>query len=88
VRVLLRAVASESAKPLNHNDQQNHGVFAVFKMMILLKKNSEFSDEEFSRYWLETHASLAKKMPGLRRYVVNVVKRPPGREPDYHGVLP
>jgi uncharacterized protein (TIGR02118 family) len=62
-------------------------VATVFKMMILLKKKSGFSDEEFSRYWLETHAPLAKRMPGLRRYVVNIVKRPPGREPDYHGVV-
>lgn len=59
----------------------------MFKIMTLLKKKPEFSDEEFARYWLETHASLAKKMPGLRRYVVNIVKRPPNREPDYNGVV-
>jgi len=62
-------------------------VVAVFKMMILLKKKPGLSDEGFARYWLETHASLAKKMPGLRRYIVNVVRRPPGREPEYHGVV-
>ena len=59
----------------------------VFKMMILLKKKTEISDDEFARHWLETHAPLAKKMPGLRRYVVNIVKRPPNREPDYSGVV-
>ena len=59
----------------------------MFKMMILLKKKLGLSDEEFARYWLETHAPLAKKMPGVRRYVVNVVRRPPGREPEYHGVV-
>ena len=58
----------------------------VFKMMILLKKKPEFSDEEFVKYFLETHAPMAKKMPGLRRYVLNVVRRPPSREADYHGV--
>lgn len=26
-------------------------------------------------------------MPGLRKYVVNVVKRPPNREPDYNGLV-
>ena len=26
-------------------------------------------------------------MPGLRKYVVNVVKRPPNREPEYNGVV-
>jgi uncharacterized protein (TIGR02118 family) len=45
------------------------------------------SDEEFAKYWLETHAPLAGKMPGLRRYVVNVVQRPPNREPEFHGVV-
>jgi len=56
-------------------------------MLILLKKRPEFADDEFGRYLLEKHAPLAKKMPGLRKYVVNVVKRPPNREPDYNGVV-
>jgi uncharacterized protein (TIGR02118 family) len=59
----------------------------MFKMMILLKKKPTLTDEEFAKYWLETHAPLASKMPGLRKYVVNVVRRPPNREPDYHGVV-
>jgi uncharacterized protein (TIGR02118 family) len=62
-------------------------VVVVFKMIILLRKNTKFSDEEFASYWLETHTPLAKKMPGLRKYVVNVVKRPLNREPDFHGVV-
>ena len=56
-------------------------------MMVLLRKRAELSDEEFARYWLERHAPVAEKMPGLRRYVVNVVRRPQGREPDFHGVV-
>jgi len=59
----------------------------VFKMVTLLKKKPEFSNEEFARYWLGNHAPLAKKMPGLRKYVVNVVRPSPGREPLYHGVV-
>jgi len=62
-------------------------VAALFKMLILLKKKPVSTDEQFAKYWLETHAPLAKKMPGLRKYVVNIVKRPPNREPDYHGVV-
>jgi uncharacterized protein (TIGR02118 family) len=53
----------------------------------LLRKKESMSDEEFSNYWLGRHAPLARKMPGLRKYVVNVVKRPPNREPEYHGVV-
>jgi uncharacterized protein (TIGR02118 family) len=56
-------------------------------MMILLRKKSTLTDEQFAKYWLEMHVPLAKKMPGLRRYVVNVVRRPPNREPDYNGVV-
>ena len=59
----------------------------MFKMMILLKKKPTLGSEEFAKYWLETHSPLAKKLPGLRRYVVNVVRRPPNREPDYDGVV-
>lgn len=59
----------------------------MFKLIILLKKKNELSDQDSAKYWLETHAPLAKKMPGLRKYVVNVVKRPPNREPDYNGVV-
>lgn len=43
-------------------------------MMILLKKKDTMNDQEFAKYWLEKHAPLAKKMPGLRKYVVNVVR--------------
>ena len=59
----------------------------MFKLVILLKKKSTLSDADFAKYLLETHAPLAKKMPGIRRYVVNIVRRPPNREPDYHGVV-
>lgn len=52
-----------------------------------MKKKETLTDEEFANYWLETHAPLAKKMPGVRKYVVNVVRSPPNREPDYHGVV-
>jgi uncharacterized protein (TIGR02118 family) len=58
----------------------------MFKIMILLTKKQVMSDDDFARYFLEEHAPLAKKMPGLRKYVVNIVQRPPNREPDYHGV--
>jgi uncharacterized protein (TIGR02118 family) len=58
----------------------------MFKLIILVKKKSTLNDEDFARYFLETHAPLAKKMPGVRKYVVNFVRRPPDREPDYNGV--
>lgn len=59
----------------------------MFKMIILLTKKVTMNDEDFAKYWLETHAPLARKMPGLRKYVVNVVQRPPNREAEYHGIV-
>jgi uncharacterized protein (TIGR02118 family) len=59
----------------------------LFKMITLLKKKDTMNDQEFANYWLEKHTPLAKKMPGLRKYVVNTVRRPPNREPDYNGVV-
>ena len=59
----------------------------MFKMMILLKKKSNLSDEDFARYWIETHAPLAKRMPGLRKYGVNVVRPPANRPSEYNGVV-
>ena len=56
-------------------------------MFVLLKKKAEMGSVEFTKYWLETHAPMAKKMPGLRRYVVNVVRPPPNRGPEFDGVV-
>jgi uncharacterized protein (TIGR02118 family) len=58
----------------------------MFKLITLLTKKQAMSDDEFAKYLLEVHADFAKKMPGLRRYVLNIVQRPPNREPEYHAV--
>lgn len=62
-------------------------VILTFKLVVLLKRKQDQTDQEFAKYWLERHALLAKKMPGLRKYVVNVVRCPPNREPDYNGIV-
>jgi uncharacterized protein (TIGR02118 family) len=59
----------------------------MFKLIVLLKKKADMTYAEFTKYWLETHAPMAKKIPGLRRYVVNVVRLPPSRVPDFDGVV-
>lgn len=56
----------------------------MFKLIILLVKKETMSDEEFAKYSLTKHAPLASKMPGLKRYVINVTTRPPNKEPEYH----
>jgi uncharacterized protein (TIGR02118 family) len=57
----------------------------MFKLMTLVVKKG-MSDDAFAKYMLEVHAALAKRMPGLRRYVLNIVQRPPNRIPKYHSV--
>jgi uncharacterized protein (TIGR02118 family) len=54
--------------------------------MILLAKRQTMSDVDFARYLLEEHSSLAKKMPGTSKYVVNIVQRSTNNEPNYHAV--
>jgi len=39
----------------------------------LIKKQPDWSDEDFRRYWLGHHGALASKLPGLRRYEQNHV---------------
>jgi uncharacterized protein (TIGR02118 family) len=58
----------------------------MFKLITLLTKKQAMSDDEFAEYLLEVHAALAKKMPGVRRYILNIVQRPPNKEPEYHAV--
>ncbi len=58
----------------------------MFKLIILLKKIQGMGDDEFRSYFLNVHGLLTKKMPGLRRYVVNIVQKPPNKEPDFHGI--
>lgn len=46
----------------------------MFKAIILLTRAEGTSREEFRSWWLERHAPLARRLPGLRRLVFNVVE--------------
>jgi len=43
------------------------------------------SHEEFAEYWLRIHAPKAKKLPGLRKYTINVLSSE-GEEGAYDGL--
>ena len=49
----------------------------MFKAMVLLTRNEELSREAFGRWWLDEHRPLVHQLPGLRRYVVNLVAEGP-----------
>jgi len=43
-----------------------------YKMIFGAKRRPGMSREEFGRYWTTTHANKAKRVPGIRRYVINL----------------
>ena len=59
----------------------------MVKMMALLYKRPDISEEEFYRYWKEIHAPLVAKLPlKVARYVQNRVVKMPGIDPDLLGI--
>ncbi len=43
----------------------------MIKVLAVLHKRADMSSMEFEHYWRVTHAPLAQKIEGLRRYVIN-----------------
>jgi uncharacterized protein (TIGR02118 family) len=43
----------------------------MIKKIVLVRARPGISRTEFSRYWLEEHAALARQVPHIRRYVQN-----------------
>ncbi len=54
----------------------------AFKAVILLTRAEGATHDEFARWWLEQHAPLARRLPGLRRAVFNLVDDPAAGDPD------
>jgi hypothetical protein len=46
-----------------------------YKRFGLLRKKPGLTHEQFVAHWTTVHADMAKRLPGLRRYVINVVDR-------------
>ena len=60
----------------------------MVKLIYCISKKPELSVEEFQSYWRNTHAPIAARIPGLRRYVqCHVVPALYGREqqPPFDG---
>lgn len=55
------------------------------KRLGILRRKDGLSHDEFVNHWMKRHAALCVKLPGLRRYSINLVER--GRFPrfDYDG---
>jgi uncharacterized protein (TIGR02118 family) len=60
----------------------------MYRVHIWLRKKADLSDDDFRRYWLNTHAPIAGNgYQHLRGYTVHLVTRAPeGQEQPYDGV--
>jgi len=61
----------------------------MVKLVAFLKRRPGISKEEFARRWVQEHTKLARQLPGLRGYRINIATpRQPegiGPEPIYDG---
>ena len=55
------------------------------KRLGILRKKDGISHQEFVDHWLNKHAALCVRLPGLRRYSVNLVDRKRFPKFDYDG---
>ena len=54
---------------------------ALLKFMVVLHKRQDESDAQFRDYLRNVHGPMAKRLPGLRRYVQNYPVADPTRKP-------
>jgi uncharacterized protein (TIGR02118 family) len=58
----------------------------MLKAIFLIRKKETLSNEEFSKYWLQVHNSLVAKIPGLKKYVANIITGSLSSGKEYDGV--
>jgi len=52
----------------------------MIKFMVVLYRRPDFTPEHFRRHLQEVHGPLAQNLPGLRKYVQNIVCSDPKRK--------
>ena len=58
----------------------------MLKIVFLVHRRPEMEPQNFRRYWKDTHAPIAARLPGLRKYVQNhSAAAPDGTPPTYDG---
>jgi uncharacterized protein (TIGR02118 family) len=55
----------------------------MIRRFSLVRKRPELSPEEFLARWTGEHVEIAKRLPGLRGYVIHVLD---GEAPPYDGI--
>ena len=59
----------------------------MVKFIVVGYRRSELTQEQFRRYFRETHGALAAAIPGVRRYVQNFVEPDERRQPPWDIVV-
>ena len=59
----------------------------MMKKIVFVRRKRGLSKEEFGDHWLKEHADFFRSLPGVKRYVINIVTQPlePGGIP-YDGI--
>jgi uncharacterized protein (TIGR02118 family) len=55
----------------------------MIRRLSLVKKRSDLSREEFLARWTGEHVEIAKRLPGLRGYVIHILN---GDDPPIDGI--
>lgn len=58
----------------------------MFTVVWLVKKRSDLSQEEFTRYWIEEHTRLTAAAPGMRAYRCYPMTAYDGAEPTFDAI--
>ncbi len=59
----------------------------TFKAIILLRRRDDMTPDEFRTWWLDDHAPLAARLPGVRRILFNLnADVDAGNDDDVDGV--
>lgn len=53
----------------------------MLKFMVVVRRRSDWTHEDFRDYFVRVHGPLAVKIPGLRRYKQNFLVLDPKRQP-------
>ena len=73
---------------LESNQPANEREALMVKIVYCISKLPNLSNQEFHRYWRETHGPIAAQIPGCRKYVQShtIHRKLNGRDPSFDGV--
>lgn len=57
----------------------------MVKYVAMFKRPPNMTVEQLRKWWLGPHATISKRLPGLRKYAINFVVSTPSDEPEYDG---